>query len=245
MELTVKLLDESQTQSFDTEYVNEDLFTVVTRAIQNNFSPNDTIKFMDVGGGNGLYGDRVLSNYDNAEVTIVEPDKYLLGRNRPHPRKKLYAQTFQDIDKLSSYDVIEFNWVLHHFVGKNRANTLALQEQGLNKAFDLLKPGGIVLIFENFYDGMVLDNLPSWLIYRLTASALLSPMTKRLGANTAGVGVCFHSKRTWENMLNHCGFHIQQSDHCYDFGNLSHLKKAVLTIKQQHVGFLVAQKPFS
>ncbi len=60
------------------------------------------------------------------------------------------------------------------------------------------------------YDGAVFDALPSHLIYELTASKALAGITWRMGANTAGVGVCFRSKRGWEKVIDQAGLTVRR-----------------------------------
>jgi hypothetical protein len=69
-------------------------------------------------------------------------------------------------------------------------------------------PRGRLSVFENMYDGLLIDNLPGRLVYRLTSSRGLAGLCRRLGANTAGVGVCFRSKRQWERRLGESGYRV-------------------------------------
>lgn len=70
----------------------------------------------------------------------------------------------------------------------------------------LLAPGGRVSIFENMYDGVVVDQLPSYLIYHLTSLKSISPLTRFLGANTGGTGVCFLSKTQLDGIFQRAGW---------------------------------------
>jgi len=242
MTSNIRLLETHQTQTFDVEYVDKDMFTHVKSALI-KFMPSNSFSFIDVGGGNGQYADLILNKFPDSQVTIVEPDNYLLSKNSIRQRKTLIPGIYQDTQLGNcKHDVVSFNWVLHHFVGKSYSQTIKYQNQGLEKAYHQLKPGGLLFIFENFYDGFIFKDLPSHIIHSMTASKVLQPVTKRLGANTAGVGVCFHSEQTWLEMLRQQGFSILSNSHCYDFGNLSVIKKALLHIRKQHVGFIVAQK---
>ncbi|NTS76410.1 class I SAM-dependent methyltransferase [Catenovulum sp. SM1970] len=242
MTATLKLLDSEQIQAFDVEYIDENFFKVV-KATFNQIHHGLPFELLDIGGGNGIYADKVLANYPKAQVTLVEPDDYLLSRNRQSYRKILVKSTFQDYRGLANeFDYIQLNWVLHHFITQGYQNTEQLQLKGLKKAYQLLKPGGHIVIFENLYDGGVLDDLPSRLIYWLTANKSLTKLTKKMGANTAGVGVCFHSGKAWGKLLRKAGFRNITVRHCYDFGNLSLAKKKLLTIKKQHVAFITASK---
>jgi len=244
MKNTVKLLDSNQTQSFDTEYVDDYLFSIVVKAVDQYLTNIDKGEVIDVGGGNGMFIDRVLDYYPNFSATLVEPESTLLHKNSSRDNKKLIESTFQDFpESPKSTDLITLNWVLHHFVGCNYSNTYQLQLQALKKCYNLLKPGGIVFIFENFYEGKWVNDMPGSIIYHLTASSLMKEVTKKLGANTAGVGVSFHSRNTWINMLKESGFQIESAEICYPFGELSHAKKIALGLSGQYVGLIVGKKP--
>jgi SAM-dependent methyltransferase len=240
----VRLLEQEQTEAFDTEYVDDNLFTMVTKNIERHFHREDSIPMMDVGGGNGRFSDKILNHYPNVDITILEPESTLLEKNAYHKNKTLYSNTFQNFpEDKSDFGIIEFNWVLHHFVSHSYASTYDLQLKSLEKAYKLLKPGGIVVIFENFYEGFFNDDMPGNVVYHLTSSSALKNITKRLGANTAGVGVCFHSQKEWTKMLNAAGFEIDSAQYCYDFGNLSTIKQLALGISKQYVGIIVGKKP--
>ena len=243
MKYNVKLLQTEQTYEFDTEYVDAKLFKLIQQAINNQHFSSREFEMLDVGGGNGKYVDRFLFNFPNANCTIVEPEQYLLDKNIRNRRKTLVAGTFQDLPKNKTFDAIQFNWVLHHFISDSYAKSCRLQLEGLNQAYDLLNPGGIVMIFENFYRGTLADDSASRVIYELTASRMLKYLTEKLGANTAGVGVCFHSENYWLEQLTEADFVDIDATHCYHFGNLNKLKQYILTIGEQRVGFILAKKP--
>ena len=236
----VKLLSEQQTQAFDEEYVCDSLFAQI-KPYYNIINKQQRFDVLDVGGGNGAYADRLLRTYSKAHLTVLEPDQYLLSKNSKHPRKQVVQGTFQSAELINySFDVIQFNWVLHHFISDNYKSSRALQLEALREARMLLRPGGRIVILENFYDGFLLNNLPSRVIFELTANRLISPLIRQAGANTAGVGVCFNSLKAWQQMLRDCDFNRIKIEHCYDFSELSALKRSLLGIKKQHVGLIVA-----
>ncbi|WP_295895593.1 trans-aconitate 2-methyltransferase [uncultured Vibrio sp.] len=242
MENSVRQLQPEQTTSFDTEYIDKDMFNILTKQLDMLYPTNRPFHLLDVGGGNGLYADKILSRYPDSKVTLVEPEESLLNKNRSHPNKSVKCSQFQDLKLDSTYDIIQFNWVLHHFVSSSYKSTSELQLQALQKAHDALSPNGCIVIFENFYEGLLVRNLPSSLIYESTASKMLAPITRKLGANTAGVGVCFNSRGTWHDMLIEAGFKVILHVPFYTFGNLSTLKTKLLHLKQQNVGLLIGKK---
>lgn len=242
MNTTVRRLGTEQTSTFDTEYVDQKMFNTLVKYIDMLYPTEQPFHMLDIGGGNGVYADKILSHYPNSHVTLVEPERSLIDRNTNHPRKSLLCTSFQNLQLEQEYDIIQFNWVLHHFVSDSYSASIELQKQALEKSFTHLKPKGIVVVFENFYEGVFIRNLPSSLIYQSTSSKVLAPLTSKLGANTAGVGVCFNSRSAWHDMLIAAGFSAVLHVPFYVFGNLGYLKSQLLHIKQQNVGLLIAKK---
>ena len=145
MPSNIRLLKAHQTQTFDVEYVDKDMFAHVKNALV-KFIPTKDFSLIDVGGGNGQYVDCILNTFPESQATIVEPDGYLLSKNIIRQRKTLIPGIYQDIQLGNSkYDVVCFNWVLHHFVGKSYRQTIKFQNEGLKKAYLQLKPGFVSL----------------------------------------------------------------------------------------------------
>lgn len=238
----IRKLAPEQTVSFDIEYVDDAMFASLVKQLNMLYPTHHPFHLLDIGGGNGMYADKILSHYPNASVTLVEPEQSLIEKNNPHPRKHLVCSTFQDTIFPDKFDVIQFNWVLHHFVSDSYEASITLQKKALEHSFKNLSENGIVVVFENFYEGQFVHNLPGALIYQSTASKSLAPITKKMGANTAGIGVCFNSRSRWHDMILDAGFVSVLHVPFYEFGNLSKLKKQLLHIKQQNVGLLIGKK---
>jgi len=66
----------------------------------------------------------------------------------------------------------------------------------------------VISVFENLYNGLVLDGLPGRLIFTPTASRAFAPVARRVRRNTAGCGVCFLSKRQWEEEATRAGLRV-------------------------------------
>ena len=233
-------LSDLQTAQFDVEYVTDELWQTLLPALTPYL--NRESRFLDVGGGNGLFVDRVTSAFPQSFGTNLEPALNLVASNRLHSRKSLVNATFQDSEFPADekFDVIFFNWVLHHFIVDGYAATVTCQKAALRKACSLLKPNGAVFILENLYNGRCVNDLPSRLVYGLTSSRLLKSVTSRMGANTAGVGVCFHSKAAWHRMLVDAGYPVCRFRPCYSYGELSPLRRFALHLRDMRVCLLVA-----
>ncbi|NJO57968.1 MAG: class I SAM-dependent methyltransferase [Richelia sp. RM2_1_2] len=82
----MKQLEDSQLETFDTEYVNDKRWQIIKEQIERDF-PEGDFTFLDVGGGNGLFADRLLSNYPKSRGTVLDNSELLLSKNKSNSRK--------------------------------------------------------------------------------------------------------------------------------------------------------------
>jgi ubiquinone/menaquinone biosynthesis C-methylase UbiE len=206
-----RILGEEQNAAFDAEFHSpeelESKFLVLGE--MNKDRPFDVL---DLGGGNGLFVDQLLARFPNSSVTILEISASLLAKNRPAQRKKLVRGAIENMPDLLAgrkFDYITMNWVLHHLVGNSYRTCRENCLDTLMQCKELLKPNGMLLVAENMFDGYMRSNIPSHLIYDITA--IKWPLFVRLAKrffNTAGVGVCFQSQPAWERMFAQAGFEV-------------------------------------
>lgn len=197
----MRKLDDSQVESFDTEYVDGGRWDTIVACIDRDF-PTGEFTFLDVGGGNGKFADRLLDHYPKARGTVVDNSEVLVDRNTPNPRKTLVLESVENLDRITEkYDLICVHWLLHHLVSDSYRETRENQRATLEKIGELLTPSGRVSMFENVYTGWWVENLPGWIIFQATSLELAAPITRRMGANTAGIGVCFLGKTAWQDTI--------------------------------------------
>src|SRR5690606_37849528 len=159
--MAMKQLSDEQLATFDTEYVTQALWDILAGHIDRTH-PDGRFTFLDIGGGNGVFADRLLAAYPASEGTVLDNSRLLLDRNRPDSRKTLIEESAENLQRLDrKYDLVFFNWVLHHLVGDGYGQSVRHVDQTLRKAAALLTPNGHISIFENMYNGLVVDNAPS------------------------------------------------------------------------------------
>lgn len=206
--MAVRKLTDQQVQTFaDNDYVTDELFAGICAAIVRDF-PEGRFSFLDVGGGRGLFADRLLARFPNAEATVLDNSDLLLSLNTAHSRKRLVAASATEIVRHfgnGSFDIAFLNLSLHHFVAGSYGASRTLQRRVLKQVVKVLSPRGRVVVTENLFQGVFLDDLAGMLIYVLTSSKLLAPIIKRFGANTAGCGVCFLSESGWRREFRATG----------------------------------------
>lgn len=204
----MKQLEDSQLETFDTEYVNDQRWEIIKEQIDKDF-PNGDFSFLDVGGGNGVFADRLLEYYPKSKGTVLDNAQVLLDKNQIDPRKTIICDSVENLDVIETkYDLVCFNWLLHHLIGNSYSETRKNMFTAINAVIPLLTPHGRVSIFENMYNGLAIDGLPSQIIFTLTSSKEIAGAIKKMGANTAGVGVCFLSQKQWIETISKTGLKL-------------------------------------
>jgi SAM-dependent methyltransferase len=168
---------------------------------------------LDIGGGNGQFLDHVLEEFPNCEGILLDNSDYMLSRNKTHARKRLTRGSALEVHKVvspGSCDLITVNVLLHHLVGSTYSAATAATIAALNNASRVLTANGRIVVYEQVYDGLVPWLEPGVMIFKLTSlrAPLLTPMLRRLGANTAGVGVAFRSARAWTRVFKAAGLRV-------------------------------------
>lgn len=202
-----KLADQ-QLQAFNREHVNESRWRPIRECLDNAF-PSGEFSFIDLGGGNGMFADRVLEEFPLAQGTVLDASELLLEANTKNPRKRVICDDALQVGKYGPVDVVFCNWLLHHLV---TTGSYAKSRENIARALIAVKSAltarGRLSICEYAYDGVV-DNLPSRLIFELTSIKAIAPLMRALRANTAGVGVCFQSRETWRRIVEGAGYGIE------------------------------------
>jgi ubiquinone/menaquinone biosynthesis C-methylase UbiE len=204
-------LNEEQNAAFDTEYHSpeeyESKFSILAEVTKKR-----PFSVLDLGGGNGLFCDQLLARFPKSTVTILDVSALLLAKNMPSERKELIHGSIECMDTTlagRTFDYITANWVFHHLVGNSYQSSRDNCLKALMQCKRLLKPNGMLIVAENMFDGHLRSNLPSHFIYAITAIKWrwFIRLANRF-FNTAGVGVCFQSQRSWQQIFAEAGFAI-------------------------------------
>lgn len=211
----VKKLDDSQLESFDWEFIDAPKKMAIQKQIDREF-PDGCFSFLDIGGGNGSFTDWLLATYPRAKGAVLDNSELLLNKNSKHPNKEVILGSATELQQLrkGSFDIVFLNYLLHHLVFDGYEQSRSKQAECLRYASGLLTDRGRISVFENIYDGWLINGLPSVLIFYLTSLKRVAPMIRKMGANTAGVGVCFLSKKQWQATFNRLGLVVRSyTDH--------------------------------
>jgi len=224
--IVLRPLQNSQVAAFDLSEWDQTQFErwMQIDEIADLLSPHVTdpieSRLLDLGGGPGRFGDVLLARYPSCQIVVGDSSELLLSRNQSHPRKtvlRVDASHLAESFRPHSFDVIFVHRLLHHLVGDSYAETIRLIQEVLCQCAAILKPHGRLSVIENIWDGRFSDRLSGRLLYYATSSRLLAPLTRRMGSNTAGTGVCYLSDRLLKRLLGLAGFHVEAQQ---VFGNL-------------------------
>jgi ubiquinone/menaquinone biosynthesis C-methylase UbiE len=205
------LLREEQNAAFDAEFHSKEELETKFLLLE-ELSEDRPLNVLDLGGGNGIFVDQLLARFPKSAATIVDISSLLLAKNKPSGRKELIHGSIECISDIlagRTFDYITVNWVFHHLVGNSYRACRKNCHNALMQCKELLKPNGMLIVAEVMFTGYLRSNLPSHIIYAITATRW--PWFVRVAKrffNTAGVGVCFRSQRAWQHMFAQAGFDV-------------------------------------
>lgn len=198
--MDVLRLNEDQNAAFDQDYHTPQEFAEKVECVRNILG-RDPVNILDIGGGNGRFLDALLAEYPNARGVNLDISKGLLEMNTPHARKRLVHCAFEDFKTTEKFDLITVNWVLHHLVGTSYQACGQNCLDALARFQSLLTPDGVNVVAENLFEGV--GDASGRIVYEITR--VQNPVFIRLARryfNTAGVGVCFRSRRGWMSLFD-------------------------------------------
>lgn len=164
---------------------------------------------VDVGGGCGFFAEG-LKRAAGLSVRVLDMDPASV---RSCHAKDVEAEVGDALQPplRGDEDVACFNLVLHHLVGRNEADTTALQKRALASWRGQAQA---VFVDEYIYDAWF-ANASGRLIYAITSSRALSAIASAvsrvvpsLRANTFGVGVRFRAHDEWCQLFESIGYRV-------------------------------------
>lgn len=200
-----KTLSESQIEAFyHDHFVASQVADFAALAL-----PHAQRVVVDVGGGVGHFA-AALQRRGGCRVRVLDTDPVSLHACQA---KGLEASLDDALAPhiLGDEDVVCFNLVLHHLVGQDEADTLALQRRALQA---WLPHARCLFVNEYIYDSYV-ATASGRLIFAITRNRTLSILASwisrvvpSLRANTFGVGVRFRGHDEWVGLFEGLGFEV-------------------------------------
>lgn len=180
------------------------------RWVTAQIAPDPKMRVLDVGGGNGQFAS-ILAEWCRCDVDVIDPSRVAAEHFTKSPRCRLITGDFNTWagEPGRRYDLIVFRVVLHHLIDRDDSETTRIQLAALTKAAALLSDQGRIYILENIYEPYVGEDVSARLIYEATKLKRTADVFRRLGANTAGEGVRFHSMAAWRRLLATAGLSVE------------------------------------
>lgn len=170
---------------------------------------NGLYRGLDVGGGIGKFANSICDlNKAIQHIDVVDPSKQAHRKFLYHPKVRLIKGTLEDLNSQTLYDFATINLVCHHIIDNTNQKTIDRQKNFLYRVTEMLSETGYIFVEENIYESYFFDDVCGRIIYEITSLSGIEPITRRLGANTAGEGVRFHSDNAWREIFQRAGLMV-------------------------------------
>lgn len=199
--------------SFIDHYVN--LYSGLIEEMQTK----EILTILDVGGGAGYFARELLKRLLAGDSRVHIIDIYLIDTHRydtwddKDRRIHFIEEDAQNIDlvcKGIKFDYIFCNMLFHHLLGDSFKQSAILRRVCLGKMKSVLKTDGKIGIIDNLNDGFMWDSVSCRILYFLTTTKkpMIVKICKKMGSNSAGVGVCMLSRKMWYQLVESMGMNI-------------------------------------
>ncbi len=164
---------------------------------------------VDIGGGVGHFAS-ALSKQADTQLRVIDMDPVSVSACREKGVLAVQGDALEP-EIQGDEEIVCFNLILHHLVGRDDSSTRALQCQALEAWKGKSRE---IFVNEYIYQSF-LGHVSGKLIYIITSSRLLSKVGRAVSriipafkANTFGVGVRFRSHEEWERLFAELGFTV-------------------------------------
>jgi SAM-dependent methyltransferase len=179
------------------------------------YKAKQEINILDIGGASGYFAMGLYKYFNEKNCKIVVFDSTKYDTWSAFSDKIDFVES--SVDNLGKYfldetfDIVFANRVFHHFVRNTWKETIGGINKVIGTIYSKLKKDGYFCILDHFYNGFMFDKITSKIVYSLTSCniSVIKYICKKFGAESAGVGVCFLSKKMWKNILAKNDFKIK------------------------------------
>ncbi|MCI8361452.1 MAG: class I SAM-dependent methyltransferase [Clostridiales bacterium] len=181
--------------------------------IATKFIHSKPVRILDIGGASGYFANLLADTLDGeCQIIVVDNMEYDNWKNAKKGVRFVKASIFDVISTFedNSFDIVFANLVFHHLINETYSSTLAGYASLLEQIKRIIKPDGVLSVYECYYGGFICRNHFAPVVYKLTTSSFppFTKLAKCFGSKSAGVGVCFLPPPKWEKMYNRIGFRI-------------------------------------
>ena len=182
------------------------------------YKTNDNIKILDIGGGSGYFSKNLKKYFhaNNCEIIVIDSTRYDTWDENFYEIKfmETSAERLTEIFEKNTFDIIFANRVFHHLVKPTWKQSIDNISAIIGKINEILKDNGYFCITDYFYDGRFNHTFASRVIYTLTSckNPILIAVFKKIEAKSAGVGVCFLSRKMWLHLFSKYNLNLYYSN---------------------------------
>lgn len=220
-----------------------DVYKYIVTLMDNLRNANTKIKVLDIGCGDGAFIKSLINSSINAEYTATDISLKMINFAKENLNNNdiflMVSDAFDiPISKNYKFDLIHIDSVLHHLIGKNRAESKRLADKLLNRLNGHLTKDGKIIVEEVYYDSYFLEEFTSICIFyglkmlnrtRIDINKLMAEFHK-------GLEVRFFSQRELMNLLRNHGNPVVVKDKSW---KIPKLYKLFFLKRTGHVTYLV------
>lgn len=213
---TVKINNTQKNIYLSEEKGRIDIYQNLYAHLIDEMSCKKYLSILDVGGGAGFFikwiKEKLLENKNilQLKITVIDSVRYDTWDDKDECIQYVQcdAVSVDCVLKESSYDYIFCNMFVHHLIGNNFEESGEIRKEVFNNLHKVLRSDGKLLIADNVNNGFLFDDMSCRILYAVTTcrNAVVKKMLFKLGAHSAGVGVCMLSQGMWKNLLTETGF---------------------------------------
>jgi SAM-dependent methyltransferase len=214
------------------------------RYIEDSFGSKKA-DILDIGGGGGTFARLCKKTLPNAQITIVDPSTGLLEKQKTEGIKLHIGKLPYELNLEKKFDFIHIKEVLHHVAGNSLLECQQLLSQSILSSSDLLKPGGILMVHEEFYESHIFPILTRSLIFYMLRLQNLIGIRIPSRHILPGLIVCFYTRKELEDTFDECGlFVVNKIEYFWHSASQDRFYKNLLFLKNWgRVCYILAQNP--
>jgi ubiquinone/menaquinone biosynthesis C-methylase UbiE len=200
------------------------------------FKDRQNINILDIGGASGHFAIALYKKFEknNCKVFVVDTTRYSTW-DEEESKVEFIESSADNLKKLfkeNTFDIVFANLVFHHFVKSTWKKSLEGMHEIMNQIAFIMKKGGYFLVSDHFYNGFLWDKATNRIVYTLTTCSLspIIKLCKKMGAESAGIGVCFLSEKMWYDLFSRASIEVERVHYGVELG-MKWYKKLLLCRK--------------
>jgi len=170
---------------------------------------------MDIGSGAGVFLKYVSERHGAHNIIGVDISEGMLAQSlldKPFQADLAQGSVLDLPVREGRFDLVFMEEVLHHLVSKNRADSKKLARRAISNIRRMVRPGGALILREEYYESWLAPTLSSTLIMHLLS--LFNALRVKLPHKEAHMGlrVAFYTRGEIRAMVEEAGGKILEEE---------------------------------